>query len=654
MPPADTVQTGSSLALSQPNTPPSSPNPSSSEHIVTLNNAQQFIDMVKAVVAMQIALPPVPKCACSHTPDTPTLQGFTQPLTVEDLEQSIAKTIEAKLSTSAGKSEDPKPVPAGAQLEDVAAKASRLEFKTVDELWDGKAHTYAIVESLKPVGQVTGLDQYVFVVRRRVDRKTKVTTCYVDVKSEFLRDILRDVLKDIKGISLNESKLSIEQNLLYTTLPKLELCQSWNEIAPLDQERTSHLGLLIDYLKSAYTDTTQSMLSLLLTGYITYDLLWALFKPNDLVYTTCSGTHKPRCVRYNFGEEKRTKAGTKYWSLDCSYLDFNGEDLCLLPIEVKIANFRGAKCVTALAAFPLQYHAEAARVRAELLGCGRKFMSLRGSHHRYCNGNAFYVRDGQQVEVRIDSRIMVDAAYFWKMNPNHFRQTAEMTDKYLLICCPIVPGFSLKDKLWVEFAVIDIEEIKWSLMLFDCLALPDEQKEAIMAVTETSRDPDSEFDDIVVGKGRGIIVLLYGKPGLGKTLTVEAIAEHRQKPMYSIFAGNLPIDASRLESQLFKIYHIAKHWDAILLLDEADVFLEERAPKDIYRNSVVSVFLRTMEYCQGIMLLTTNRVTDFDPAALSRIHLKVKYNDLKNNAKSEVWRNFLARKCTSYGADRIE
>jgi hypothetical protein len=82
------------------------------------------------------------------------------------------------------------------------------------------------MESLKPVGQVTGLDLYVFVVRRRVgqytnaihssladcesvDKKTKVTTTYIDVKSELLRDILRDVLKDVRGISLNESKLSV-------------------------------------------------------------------------------------------------------------------------------------------------------------------------------------------------------------------------------------------------------------------------------------------------------------------------------------------------------------------------------------------------------------------------------------------------------------
>ncbi|KAE8440393.1 hypothetical protein EG329_008169 [Mollisiaceae sp. DMI_Dod_QoI] len=149
-----------------------------------------------------------------------------------------------------------------------------------------------------------------------------------------------------------------------------------------------------------------------------------------------------------------------------------------------------------------------------------------------------------------------------------------------------------------------------------------------MAVTETetSRNPDHEFDDFVDGKGRGVIILLHGNPGVGKTLTVEAIAEHRRKPIYSISAGDLPTDISRLESQLSMIFQVARQWDAILLLDEADVFLEERAPKDIVRNGIVSVFLRTMEYYQGIMVLTTNRVTEFDLAALSRIHLKIKYD----------------------------
>jgi hypothetical protein len=135
------------------------------------------------------------------------------------------------------------------------------------------------------------------------------------------------------------------------------------------------------------------------------------------------GTHKPRCVRYNFGEEKTTIAGTKYWSLDYSYLDFNGEDLGVFPIELKIAKFRGAKHINSLTAFPLQYYTEATRVRADLLGYGLKFMNLRGAHHRYYNGSAFYIHEGEPVEVYINYRIMVNTACFRKINLNYFRPT---------------------------------------------------------------------------------------------------------------------------------------------------------------------------------------------------------------------------------------
>jgi hypothetical protein len=61
--------------------------------------------------------------------------------------------------------------------------------------------------------------------------------------------------------------------------------------------------------------------------------------------------------------------------------------------------------------------------------------------------------------------------------------------------------------------VADIEEIKWSSEPFNCLTLPDRQRETIMAVTATSPNLDGEFDDFVNGKGRGIIVLLqYDTP----------------------------------------------------------------------------------------------------------------------------------------------
>ena len=88
---------------------------------------------------------------------------------------------------------------------------------------------------------------------------------------------------------------------------------------------------------------------------------------------------------------------------------------------------------------------------------------------------------------------------------------------------------------------------------------------------------------------------------------------------------------------------LAVAWNAILLIDEADVFLEQRSVQDLQRNCLVSLFLRTLEYYEGILFLTTNRITTFDPAFKSRVHLALKYNALTATARKELFINFIKR-----------
>jgi hypothetical protein len=82
-------------------------------------------------------------------------------------------------------------------------------------------------------------------------------------------------------------------------------------------------------------------------------------------------------------------------------------------------------------------------------------------------------------------------------------------------------------------------------------------------------------------------------------------------------------------------------------LDEADVYVEQRSSQDLLRNGLVSVFLRKLEYCEGIMFLTTNRVSEFDVAILSRIHLMFKYDDLSKAAGRQIWEQFIERARTT-------
>ena len=99
----------------------------------------------------------------------------------------------------------------------------------------------------------------------------------------------------------------------------------------------------------------------------------------------------------------------------------------------------------------------------------------------------------------------------------------------------------------------------------------------------------------------------------------------------------------KLESQLPLIFQRADKWNAVLLLDEADVFLEQRSLHDVHRNALVSVFLRELEYYQGIMFLTTNRVKQIDDAIASRIHLPLKYESLGLAARRGIWESFLEK-----------
>lgn len=99
---------------------------------------------------------------------------------------------------------------------------------------------------------------------------------------------------------------------------------------------------------------------------------------------------------------------------------------------------------------------------------------------------------------------------------------------------------------------------------------------------------DSHITDLVRGKGEGLIILLHGAPGVGKTSTAECIAQWLRKPLYPITCGDLGVTAKDVEASLSDTFAKAENWDAVLLLDEADVFLAQRSRTDLKRNAIVS------------------------------------------------------------------
>ena len=71
-------------------------------------------------------------------------------------------------------------------------------------------------------------------------------------------------------------------------------------------------------------------------------------------------------------------------------------------------------------------------------------------------------------------------------------------------------------------------------------------------------------------------------------LLIESVAEYTKRPLLSITAADLGHEPEALEKSLLRYFKRASDWDAIVLLDEADVYLEQRTTHDLKRNSIVS------------------------------------------------------------------
>ncbi|KAI1388580.1 uncharacterized protein F4822DRAFT_443486 [Hypoxylon trugodes] len=154
---------------------------------------------------------------------------------------------------------------------------------------------------------------------------------------------------------------------------------------------------------------------------------------------------------------------------------------------------------------------------------------------------------------------------------------------------------------------------------------------------------ESDQPDMVRGKGKGLILLLHGAPGVGKTTTAEGVAEFFKRPLFQITCGDLGTTAKDVETVLVRHFALAGKWGCILLLDEADVFLAQRDRMDFKRNGLVAVFLRILEYYTGVLFLTTNRLGDFDEAFASRIHISLYYPDLDQDSTRKVFELNLER-----------
>jgi hypothetical protein len=338
-------------------------------------------------------------------------------------------------------------------------------------------------------------------------------------------------------------------------------------------------------------------------------------------------------------------------------------------VTMSVPAFAGT---TEIAKLPITKLIAGSKTEQELIARGEIFSSV-ASGAVYVEYTGMLVKPSfwSDAEFRADGRVMVDPESMGRLDSDTYDKAKRrimskssygrdddevevkietVDEKDLFACSPYVLGFSFRAKTWGMMRISGIKPIEWAKDAFERLVLEPKTKKRVRALVQNST---GSFSDIIGGKGGGCVFLLHGEPGQGKTLTAETVAEDLRRPLYSISVGELGTNPDQLEKRLREILDLATIWNAVLLLDEADIFLEARDEKDVLRNAMVGVFLRLLEYHQGVLFLTTNRVRNIDRAFYSRISVAIGFTKADLDKRVKVWTNLLSAAGVIIGANDI-
>ncbi|KAK4170545.1 mitochondrial sorting [Cladorrhinum sp. PSN259] len=505
--------------------------------------------------------------------------------------------------------------------------------------------------------------KYAVLVRNQKsnDSRKKLEAHSIIVQSPWLKKVLADIFEDYPGVACELTRLEFEA-------PFKPFVHRWAEFKAclekpdLDEKTKDHLKVLFDILSYEIGDNIKSFQDYVANGVVSFKDLWMIFQPGNTVLAAYLG---PLSAFEMVETEYMANNCGKFLQVRCDCVDYGGKEFGRFQEAINIPEFIGTKKITGLKVYPLSFHEDKEALVASLIKRGEIFEKLAGHNYKQYTGRAItWNREGNEVDCQITGRIIVDIDSFNRFSPwrvrylndwnatdldkfSKYREQNGIEDEkfvlppyYQMLCRSRTRGYSLKFKKWLDFFVEQISEVSWNTSAFDRLVLPADQKELILSFSE-SQLAGSSFDDVIQGKGKGIICLLSGPPGVGKTLTAEAVAENLKVPLHMLSTGDLGSDPWEVERELNSVLELVARWNAILLLDECDVFLEARSTHEIERNKIVSIFLRTLEYYEGIMFMTTNRVEDIDLAFQSRIHVSIEYPDLTTAARKTIWTNFL-------------
>ncbi|KAK1996295.1 P-loop containing nucleoside triphosphate hydrolase protein [Colletotrichum falcatum] len=539
---------------------------------------------------------------------------------------------------------------------------SQPEFKTYHTYIkkDGKVTTETLTEAfgLSRHGNATDPDSsYALVIKRTFPHESsnQQKSVTLIVNSPMLLQTFRDVVGSYSAVPSDfNSPFDLKS-------PFQMLMHYWDELEAYGEETESsemraHLSLLFQFMSHELGEDRRILLDMLKNQQITFPTAWAIFRPGTLLYTKV--LHFPWVLVCTKTAYEQDDTIGPYLEVYATYTDYNGTSVGEATQSIKIAQkqqFGGDSpaFIADLPILPRKYIADEG-LDSRLEERGRKFLGYREMSIEAYDGIAQYMKeppysffDWRMATFRNvwlpyteSGRVVIDRKTFQNDYYGSVQSIRNVHDANPITCPPYVFGFSLARKQWCRLFLDNIDSVKWAENAWDSLILEKQKKQVVQALVTSHTYPDNPRNQ-PEQKGKGLVVLLHGAPGCGKTLTAELAAEAKKTALIVASLGELNKEncAIVFERELQRFMQYATIWKAVLLLDEADVFLEKREdnPGSAERNALVAVFLKQLEYFSGIAFLTTNRLRTFDAAMSSRIHLALGYKAPDIETRRQLW-----------------
>lgn len=145
-----------------------------------------------------------------------------------------------------------------------------------------------------------------------------------------------------------------------------------------------------------------------------------------------------------------------------------------------------------------------------------------------------------------------------------------------------------------------------------------------------------------VAYGRGVSMIFYGPPGTGKTMGAQVMANQLNLELYKVnMASVMSRYVGESEKKLDYIFEQGKKSQSILFFDEADVLFGKRSEtkdaQDKYANASTAYLLQKVEEYEGILILATNFLQNFDNAFCRRFKFIVEFPFPDKERRETIW-----------------